>query len=526
MNFEEIMAFNTPYNQMNFNSLIREIKSNAIVPYIGSGISILFKDVYPSWSEFLNKTFNEFVDISEKNNFKGMNYEDKADFLYKEIGKLSFSRHLKTTFSKDHLDKEKCEFIDKSAYLLPAIFEEGLIITTNYDKVIEKVYSLYNLILPVAHPGHFEALNGALRNNELLLYKIHGDINETIESIILTKSKYELAYNNPELIETLKQIYTSKSMLFLGCSLEKDRPIELLCEVSKSGMSNYAIISCKNEDKKDRRLQLESDYYTHSIIYPEGKHECATIILEQIGKIIKGADKTELINFSCNEISNKKVGTNVEDIYIGYINKWCDFVDINNWEVWTSWLLGNGQPHISVEMLKKLEELREWLFSRVWPNKFSELEISFENFRLILNDLYNVFYEHCKKCGEMYSTEKFYKIDRWDEKLYDELSKEFDFHVDLVQDLTLELTRAANYICDNIRKYMKPDFRLEEGKLLVTYGPCRDFTFITICPEYRGKERILKPYPGLEEFKVSRVNRDHRFGIGISFKDPEFLRNR
>ncbi len=490
---------------------------------------MLFKDVYPSWSGFLNTTFNNFVDISEKNRFNDMSYEDKADFLYKEIGKLSFSCHLKTTFSQHHLDKEKCEFIDKSAYLLPAIFKKGLIITTNYDKVIEKVYGLYSLILPVAYPGHFEALNGALRNNELLLYKIHGDINETIESIILTTKQYELAYNNPKLTETLKQIYTSKSMLFLGCSLEKDRPIELLCEVSKSGMSNYAIIPCKNEDKKDRRLQLEGDYYTQAIIYPEEKHECVKIILEQIAKIINPADKTEkkeLMEFSCNEFNNKKVGISVEDIYLEYINKWCDFADINNWNTWTSWMLGSGQPHISVNMLKKLEELREWLFSRVWPNKFSELENSFENFRLVLNDLYNIFYQHCKKSGEMYFTEKFYKIDRWDEKLYLELSNEFDFHVDLVQDLTLELTRAANYICDNIRKYIKSDFRLDEGKLLVTYGPCMDFTFRTICPEYRGEERILRPYPGLQKFKVIRVNRDQGFGIGISSKDPEFLRNR
>ncbi|MBU3196532.1 SIR2 family protein [Clostridium algidicarnis] len=525
MSFEEIMAFNAPYNQINFDSLIEKIKSNAIVPYIGAGISMLFKDVYPSWSGFLNTTFNKFVDISEKNKFNGMSYEDKADFLYKEIGKLSFSNQLKTTFSKNHLHKEKCQFIDKPAYLLPAIFEEGLIITTNYDRVIEKVYGLYNLMLPVAHPGHFEALNGALRNNELLLYKIHGDINETIESIILTKKQYELAYNNPKLTESLKQIYTSKSMLFLGCSLQKDRPIELLCEVSKSGMSNYAIIPCKNEEKKDRRLQLEGDYYTQSIIYPEGNHECVKIILEQIVKIIKSEDKKgkkELMEFSCDEFNNKKV----EETYLGYINKWCDFLDINNWEAWTSWMLAIGQPHISVEMLTNLEELREWLFSRVWPNKFGELQNSFENFKLVLNDLYNTFYEHCKKSGEMYFTEKFYKIDRWDEKVYYELSNEFEFHVDLMQDLTLELTRAANYICDNIRKYIKPDFRLEEGKLLVTYGPCMDFTFRTICPEYIGEERILKPYPGLEKFKVIRVNRDQRFGTGISSKDPEFLRKR
>lgn len=286
MNFKDVMEFNAPYNQMNFDSLVDKIKSKNIVPYIGAGMSMLFESVYPSWIGFLNTTFNKFVDVSERNKFDNMNCENKADFLYEEIGKISFTRYLKETFSQNHLDKNTYEFVEKSIYLLPVIFEKGLLITTNYDKVIEKVYSLHNFILPVAHPGHFEALNGALRDNELLLYKIHGDINEPIESIILTKKQYELAYNKFQLVDSLKQIYTSKSMLFLGCSLEKDRPIQLLYEVSKSGMYNYAIISCQNEDIRNRRLKLENDFYTQSIIYPEGRHECVKIILEEIAKII------------------------------------------------------------------------------------------------------------------------------------------------------------------------------------------------------------------------------------------------
>nr|WP_286674691.1 SIR2 family protein [Clostridium sp. VAP51] len=94
------------------------------------------------------------------------------------MGKITFAQHLKEVFAQDHLEKDVSEFLDKSIYLLPIIFEKGLVITTNYDKVIEKSYLLHNLGLTVAHPGHFEALNGALRDNELLLYKIHGDISE------------------------------------------------------------------------------------------------------------------------------------------------------------------------------------------------------------------------------------------------------------------------------------------------------------------------------------------------------------
>ncbi|AKN31872.1 hypothetical protein Ccar_13770 [Clostridium carboxidivorans P7] len=287
MDFQEIMAFNAPYNQKNFDALIEKIKLYQVVPYVGAGMSMLFDGIYPSWEGFLNATFKEFGDYSQKEMFDKLDYEDKADFLYDEMGKLSFADNLKKTFGQDHLDKDVSDFIDKSMYLLPVIFEKGLLITTNYDKVIEKSYILHNKVLAISHPGHFEALNGALRDNELLLYKIHGDISEPIDSIILTKAQYESAYNNSQLIETLKQIYISKSILFLGCSLEKDRPIRLLCEVSKSGMTNYAIMSCKNESKRKKRIQLENEYFTQVIIYPDGKHECLRIILEEIAKIIK-----------------------------------------------------------------------------------------------------------------------------------------------------------------------------------------------------------------------------------------------
>lgn len=286
MNFQEIMAFNEPYNQKNFDALVKKIKLHQVVPYIGAGMSMLFQGVYPSWGRFLDATFEEFCKHLPKETFDKLNYEDKADFLYDEMGKLSFADNLKNTFGQEHLDKNVGDFIDKPMYLLPVIFEKGLLMTTNYDKVIEKSYILHNKNLTVSHPGHFEILNGALRDNELLLYKIHGDISEAIDSIILTKAQYESAYNNEQLIETLKQIYSSKSMLFLGCSLEKDRPIRLLCEVSKSGMTNYAIISCKNESKKEKRIQLENEYFTQAIIYPDGKHECLRIILEEIEKII------------------------------------------------------------------------------------------------------------------------------------------------------------------------------------------------------------------------------------------------
>jgi hypothetical protein len=163
--------------------------------------------------------------------------------------------------------------------------------------------------------------------------------------------------------------------------------------------------------------------------------------------------------------------------------------------------------------------MREWLLSRIWPRRYPEIERSLQNFRLVLQDFLNVFAEHSEPFGtDMLATKRFYKIDEWNPKRYERLSRLHDFHVDLVQDLTIELTRAANYVCDNVRENLFPPFRLREGVLLITSGPDTDLEYHTYRAEYRGAERRGRPYPGLEAFKAAREQRDFRFGHGT---EPE-----
>ena len=123
----------------------------------------------------------------------------------------------------------------------------------------------------------------------------------------------------------------------------------------------------------------------------------------------------------------------------------------------------------------------------------------------------------------MLTTKKFYHIDEWNDKLYHSLFKEYNFHVYLVMDLVLELTRAANYICDKVRENILSSFRIKEGKLLVTYGPSWDLSYTTVNVEYDNDERVNLPYPGLEKFKEICEKRDFHFSAGKSVDDPSFL---
>jgi hypothetical protein len=201
-----------------------------------------------------------------------------------------------------------------------------------------------------------------------------------------------------------------------------------------------------------------------------------------------------------------------DEFYAALIEDWIRYADIENWKAWTSYTLSFGEPQLFVSSAEQLAHLAKWIFSRIWPERYPELEAAFENFLLVLQDFLQVFHKYSEKRGDTFETEKFYKAQRVKQEVYDELVEEYNFHVDLVQDLMLELTRAANYICDRIRQFIDPTFRLNEGVILVLSGPTSSMSFNTLRTRYRSNERTLIPYPGLEQFKKDRKNRDVHFG--------------
>lgn len=200
------------------------------------------------------------------------------------------------------------------------------------------------------------------------------------------------------------------------------------------------------------------------------------------------------------------------EIYASYIEEWERLCHIDSWEGWTSWMLTADQPAMHESISESLNKARQYIFKRIWSDRYKGLEDSFENFRRVLQDLLNQFERQADKVGDWLRTRKFYQISEWNPPLYNELSKQYEDHVHLVEDLVLELTRGANYICDMVRVYLDPTYRIKDGLLVVTSGPYIDFTYRTHRALYRGEEKKGIPYPGIEGFKTIRFSRDYFFG--------------
>ncbi len=269
-------------------------------------------------------------------------------------------------------------------------------------------------------------------------------------------------------------------------------------------------------DKRDKYDNLMLMCNIHHKVIDDQENTYTVEILKKLKN-----DHIEWINSSLN-IDNQKQTD--DETYSTYVDEWSQIADIDNWKSWSSWILGNGEPRLYKDQEQQLQKLKLWLLSRVWPKRYIELEAAFDNFLMVLNDFLLVFHKYSQDAYDMYSTEKFYKkLDRWDPKAHRKLIEEYEFHVSLVQDMMLELTRAGNYILDKIRQHLVRSYRLKEGALLVEAGPFMDFTYHTYKVEYRNEERKETPYNGLKNFKSVRHNRDRSFGAGVDVTDSKTL---
>jgi hypothetical protein len=236
--------------------------------------------------------------------------------------------------------------------------------------------------------------------------------------------------------------------------------------------------------------------------------QVATFTVERLTQI--KAEHEAWVRASLNFDSQRQQD---DELYADYIEYWTTVIRLDDWDSWTSSLVSSGQPSLRADMNDALDDIRRWLLSRIWPGRYRRLEDAFTNFRHVAEDLCRTFHEHaCRLSDWHWDTEKFYQIERWDPELYFDLLSQFEEHVGLVEDLAVELTRAANYICDMVRLEFMPSFRLKEGVVLIQAGPFIDLSFKTYRVEYRGDERTETPYPGLDKFKVARFSRDVYFG--------------
>lgn len=293
MTFDEIMNFYPGGNQSAFDALVeamgKEIKP---VPFVGAGLSAAFG--YPGWESILN-------DLAKLvNNQKGreqilQQIKDKQllEAAQGIASAISENRMLKAVKKRLPDPEKKCgeeRMLNSAAFLLPRLFPDGPVMTTNFDRVLEHIYHKADKPLTPVYCDQVSLLGETRQLNRRNLVKLHGTIDECGQNKpVFTLVQYEKAYTG-EVVTELKQWFQNRVLLFLGCSLDIDRTMETLRQVVEQYPSteHYAIVSCK-ESELDGRIKAVGELGIDAIFYPEGKYDSVRVILEKLLETVDNA---------------------------------------------------------------------------------------------------------------------------------------------------------------------------------------------------------------------------------------------
>ena len=389
LSFDEIMEF-WPYNR----TVFQEIKNNLadIVPMIGAGLSqSVTKEntKFSTWEGLLRQCADQ-MGTKEKTVIEWEiatdRYEEAAERLAEICGERALLTYIKQMFSSEKIDKKKLEGSAISEVV--KLFSTGLILTTNYDKAIEIAYAQSNsngsleVLLPSSPKKDFVRV-ARKSSDTSALYKFHGDIDKGWEDIIFTKSSYENAYgkNNPtELVQNLSFCLLTHPILFLGCSLKRDRILDILIN-NKEG-SHFAFVACGAGERGKFNLEAAADEAIEKsvelnkmgimpVFYPRFDRNCINELLKELRKDKICKDEAELLNVLYVQVAKKKKkwiheklkkldNTINRIVFFGgitstlrkfYINEESDLTDEEliskeNFEALNTWLQTNEEAHL------------------------------------------------------------------------------------------------------------------------------------------------------------------------------------
>lgn len=223
--------------------LVGAIRKRRVAPFIGAGVSVAAG--YPLWGRALNMLLAKHqmagLDVAAIESALGrFDFLDAAQKLYEQSPK-GVDNFIHTEFRLKNDDEPEA----KKGYpylieLLPRL-SSGCVVTTNFDKLIETFLregdrSLVDGCMLGDKQG-IEFVQRLLSGDRCIL-KLHGEHSRP-DTHVFTREQYERAYGvdfdfSKELPKALRQIYISNSLLFVGCSLEQDRTLDLFAHVIAS----------------------------------------------------------------------------------------------------------------------------------------------------------------------------------------------------------------------------------------------------------------------------------------------------
>lgn len=284
-------------NEERLDQLVASLLDDSVVPFIGAGVSVA--GGFPTWKEHLRRqgrTAGIDSAIIEAHLRNG-EFEAVIETIEATCGPDVFAQEIRDAFSK----AGKLEGI---TLLISELFSDTLI-TTNYDRLLEQCFD--------TGPGdEVQVINGTNAMEQpdaakITVIKLHGDIRHP-NRCILGRKHYDAAYGETDLDLTrpipklIRYYFTTSSLLFIGCSLNNDRTMQVFKAV-KEDQRIKGDIDLPEHFSIEQAPETEAELVTRNaelldlgivpIWYPKGEYDKVESILRHARNELKySASKT------------------------------------------------------------------------------------------------------------------------------------------------------------------------------------------------------------------------------------------
>ena len=288
-------------NERAFQGIQEQLAKNNLIPLFGAGFTGY---VYPVWPSLLEKMAEPFPNCQTQleSQLNAGQFEEAASTLCAEMGEFEFQEELYQTFGP-HTVPDAMNKLTPARKAIPRIFK-GPMMTTNVDLCLEEIYGHRLEVLCPHTKYHLPQADRALQTAAPILFKLHGSVADR-EHMVFTKEAYDTVYPCSQeptpLSETLSSIFHSRPVLFLGCSLDTDRVVQVLnacCE----HRSYFALVELPKETENEanpwepllvnadgtenevyrQRRQFMSKHHIQCIWYPCGQYEALDWLLQAL----------------------------------------------------------------------------------------------------------------------------------------------------------------------------------------------------------------------------------------------------
>lgn len=267
-------------NERRFEQLVECLAAQEVVPFVGAGISV--GGGFPTWANHLRqqgRTAGIRPEQVEEWLAQGQ-YEEVIANIEQQHGPEVFAQEIRDVFGKRGS-------IQDITLRISELFSDTLI-TTNYDRLLEQVYD-------TGAASRVQVINGVTAMElpdlaKVTIIKIHGDFKDPAHCI-LGKAHYDAAYGETGLDlhrpvpKILARYYRNNSLLFIGCSLHKDRTLQVFQSTKAAAgdvlFPQHFTIEQAPEQREvliARNSELLRLGIT-AIWYPNGQHEKVEAIL-------------------------------------------------------------------------------------------------------------------------------------------------------------------------------------------------------------------------------------------------------